>query len=36
MLQDEGVRDRIRQAEEFLDPCMCTQATEWTGYEMAN
>lgn len=20
MLQDEGVRDRIRQAEEFLDP----------------
>lgn len=22
MLQDEGVRDRIRQAEEFLDPSM--------------
>jgi DNA replication licensing factor MCM3 len=24
MLQDEGVRDRIRQAEEFLDPSMYT------------
>jgi hypothetical protein len=24
MLQDEGVRDRIRQAEEFLDPSMST------------
>lgn len=22
MMQDEGVRDRIRQAEEFLDPSM--------------
>lgn len=24
MLGDEGVRDRIRQAEEFLDPSMPT------------
>lgn len=24
MLQDEGVIDRIRQAEEFLDPSMLT------------
>jgi hypothetical protein len=22
MLQDEGVRDRVRQAEDFLDPSM--------------
>ncbi len=22
MLEDDGVRDRIRQAEEFLDPSM--------------
>lgn len=27
MLQDEGVRDRIRQAEEFLDPSMQLRKT---------
>lgn len=27
MLQDEGVRDRIRQAEEFLDPSMYTASS---------
>lgn len=26
MLEDEGVRDRIRQAVEFLDPSMQTTA----------
>jgi hypothetical protein len=24
MLRDEAVQDRIRQAEEFLDPSKCT------------
>lgn len=32
MLQDEGVRDRIRQAEEFLDPSMYTAYSLPTKY----